>query len=398
MNLTIVIPAYDEEAAIAATIENCSKAKVELLRALPLAGIDIVVVDDGSTDRTAEIARRYSDEVRLIQHPKNRGYGAALKTGFASSNSELLAFLDGDGTCDAMTFVELVRHLLDKDADICIGSRLHSESRMPPVRRFGNRLFSALINIIGNTKITDSASGMRVFRRSILPHIAPLPDQLHFTPAMSCRAVLDESLKIVEVPIPYEERIGESKLSTLRDGARFAIVILDIALTYRPLRLFALPATLFLLLGLGFGSATLFTYLKTGQISPGLIYRILAILVFSAAGLTLVTVGVLSEQAAHLLHPRAKRFSWASKLLRQMASQTTLFVFSLLSLAVGAAFSINPVRDYVSFGGIHSHWSQVALAGFLGLIGIQTLALGILGRMLSHLHLKQRARDAEKME
>ena len=112
-------------------------------------------------------------------------------------------------------------------------------SQMPPVRRVGNLIFANLVSLVSAQRITDSASGMRVFKKAILERIYPLPDGLNLTPVMSTRA-LHEGLRMVEVPIPYSERAGRSKLSVARDGMRFAQSIVWTAFTYNPVRLFGI--------------------------------------------------------------------------------------------------------------------------------------------------------------
>lgn len=97
--LSIVIPAWNEEAGIGAIVTRTLAARSQIMAQSGVAGVEVIVVDDGSRDRTAEIARGFA-EVRVISHPANRGYGAAIKTGFAEATGELLGFLDADGTCD----------------------------------------------------------------------------------------------------------------------------------------------------------------------------------------------------------------------------------------------------------------------------------------------------------
>jgi len=125
--------------------------------------------------------------VRLVSHETNRGYGAALKTGFCHSTGDLLAFLDADGTYPPEHFPQLCCAAL-AGADLVIGSRMAgAKSQMPPVRRVGNLIFATLVSLVGNHRVSDSASGMRVFRREILERLYPLPDGLEFTPVMSTR-------------------------------------------------------------------------------------------------------------------------------------------------------------------------------------------------------------------
>ena len=110
---------------------------------------------------------------------------------------------------------------------------------MPLIRRIGNLFFARLLTIVGRAAVTDSASGMRVFRKSTLELLSPLPDGLNLTPVMSTRAV-HERIRVVERPIPYSERQGESKLSVAGDGLRFLSTIVWTALTYNPVRILGL--------------------------------------------------------------------------------------------------------------------------------------------------------------
>ena len=127
-----------------------------------------------------------------------------------------------------------------EDAAIVLGSRLGGDSEMPWLRRLGNRFFASMLTLFSARRVRDTASGMRVLRRSALPRLMPLPDGLHFTPAMSARAVLSGDLGIVEVGMPYRERAGQSKLKVWRDGLRFLRVIVEETLRHRPGRLLGL--------------------------------------------------------------------------------------------------------------------------------------------------------------
>ena len=121
--LTVVIPALNEEEAIASTLRRCLAAREEIKRIAGLSAIEIIVVSDGSTDRTAEIARGF-DEVEVIVFEKNRGYGAAIKEGFRRGRGALLGFLDAVGTCDPRYFAEMCRVASEDQAEIVLGSRM----------------------------------------------------------------------------------------------------------------------------------------------------------------------------------------------------------------------------------------------------------------------------------
>jgi glycosyltransferase involved in cell wall biosynthesis len=236
--LSIVIPAFNEEDGIQAVIQRALAGRPRLAEC-GVEGMELIVVDDGSRDRTAELVEAMPG-VRLIRHRANGGYGAALKTGFAAARGEWIGFLDADGTYPPESFPELCRAALAQDADIVIGSRMAgAASQMPAVRRLGNFIFAHLVSLVSAQRISDSASGMRIFKKAILERLYPLPDGLNLTPVMSTRA-LHEGLKMIEVPIPYSERQGRSKLNVVRDGMRFAQSIVWTALTYNPVRLLGL--------------------------------------------------------------------------------------------------------------------------------------------------------------
>ncbi|HXF85231.1 MAG TPA: glycosyltransferase family 2 protein [Anaerolineales bacterium] len=235
--LSVVIPAYNEEDGIAEIAQRVLAIEADLKK-IGVDRLELLVVDDGSKDRTAEVAASIPG-VSLIRHPKNRGYGAALKTGFSKASGELIGFLDADGTYPPEYFPKLCEAALN-GVDLVIGSRMAgADSKMPLTRRIGNFFFANLLSLLGRQKVTDSASGMRVFKREILEQIYPLPDGLNLTPVMSTRA-LHEGIKISEIPIPYSERVGRSKLSVLRDGRIFLQSMVWTALSYNPVRILGL--------------------------------------------------------------------------------------------------------------------------------------------------------------
>ncbi len=235
--LSIVIPAYNEENGIAEIAQRVLSIR-PALESVGVSDLELIVVDDGSKDKTAEVAGSIPG-VNLVQHPKNIGYGAALKTGFAHASGDLIGFLDADGTYPPEYFPQLCVKALD-GSELVIGSRMAgAKSQMPITRRVGNLFFASLLTLIGRYAVTDSASGMRVFRREVLERIYPLPDGLNLTPVMSTRAI-HEGIQMAEVPIPYDERVGRSKLSVVRDGSIFLQSMVWTVLTYNPVRIFGL--------------------------------------------------------------------------------------------------------------------------------------------------------------
>lgn len=383
MKLLIVIPALNEQEAIRAIIERCLEARPEIIARTPLNEVEITVVSDGSSDRTPDIAREYVPRVKLISYRVNRGYGAAIKLGWACSDADLVGFLDADGTCDPLHFITLVNKLLDEKLDVMLGSRLGPDSEMPPVRRLGNRVFALMINLIARSKISDSASGMRVVRRAGLDRLYPLPDGLHFTPAMSCRAVLDPDLSIGEVPMKYSERVGASKLSALRDGVRFLKIILEIAITYRPFRIFGTLGVLMLLPLLFFSVDLLGAYWTTGHVDDGMIYRVLAILVLGFTGLFVFGVAMIAERIVEMNSPWERPHKSFYRAVRRLTQSDAMLMFAGGLFLLALVFLAPPAWQYLTSGHIYTHWSQVALSGALFLLAVVLTMLAILQRMLT---------------
>lgn len=245
MKLLIAIPALNEEASIENIIQRCLDARDEIIGNSYITEVEITVVSDGSTDRTSELAHRHIDKIQLTVFEENRGYGAAIQHAWQDSDADLLAFLDADGTCDPRFFANLARTLQGEHADVVLGCRLNAETKMPQLRQTGNLLFAGLLTLLSGRRIRDTASGMRIVRREAYNRLRPLPNGMHFTPAMSARALLDREAhtKLVEIDMPYHERIGDSKLKAGRDGLRFLGVITKTALIYRPVRLATLLLT-----------------------------------------------------------------------------------------------------------------------------------------------------------
>ena len=184
--LLIVIPALNEEDSIASTIERCLAAAPEIVEATGVQQVDITVVSDGSTDGTVEIASRYLDRIDLIIFELNKGYGAAIKEAWRRSDADLLGFLDADGTCDPAFFVPLCNAVLVDEVDVALGCRLNRDSKMPMLRRLGNTMFAILLSALASSRVRDTASGMRVVRRSRAPRPLPIAERLALHPSDEC--------------------------------------------------------------------------------------------------------------------------------------------------------------------------------------------------------------------
>jgi len=379
-SLTIVIPAYNEEEAIGSTVERTLSCRAEVMERGGVSAVQIIVVDDGSTDATLQIASSY-DEIEVVSFGANRGYGAAIKEGFRRGNGDLLGFLDADGTCDPRFFGDLCAAFSRGDADIALGSRLTPESRMPRVRRLGNRVFALMLGILANRKVTDAASGMRVVRRDALNRLGRLPDGLHYTPAMSARAVLS-GLRVVEIPMPYEERSGESKLSVWRDGVRFARAIIDGVLFFRPARLFLIAAAMALAISGIISLSPIEYYVRNRSVQEWMIYRFIVAFLFGSIGFLCLSAAAIATRMTDLRLRSPDRTFWEAGIARLFES--TLLAAGAIALGVSAVALLWPgVVEYLSTGQLTMHWSRVIVAAFALLLAVQGLITRVLLRIIN---------------
>ena len=372
MNLLIAIPALNEEDSIRGIIQRSLEARQYIIENSPVTDVEITVVSDGSTDATVERAMEFSGRIKVIVFPKNRGYGAAIMEAWAQSDADLLGFLDADGTCDPRIFAALCQKLDADKADIVLGCRMMGDNPMPPIRRLGNQIFALLLAALSNRMVKDTASGMRVVRRSALPNLYPLPAGLHFTPAMSARAMLSDHIRIVEVAMPYAEREGRSKLSVLRDGWRFFKVILSTALLYRPGKLLMLGCGILLLSGALLMISPVIHYLTTRTVAEWMIYRFLvstlfaqlSLLLWGATGVTSRIVGVAIQQEIH--SATGFFYGW-------IRTPWSWAVTGLLTVA-GALLVYPAAVQLWQTGHTTVHWSRFVVAttcfGFAGTLGV----------------------------
>ena len=343
------------------------QARHEIAAAAGLDLVEIFVVSDGSSDRTAEIARETAkgfSDVHVIVFEKNRGYGAAIKEGWRRGKGDLLAFLDADGTCDPAFFAPMCRAATSERADVVLGSRMGPDSRMPGIRRLGNQIYALLLGFLCGRHVTDTASGMRVVQRSALRHLLPLPDGLHFTPAMSARALLND-LRVIELPMSYEERVGTSKLSVVRDGVRFFLAIFSGVLCYRPEKIFLTGIGACVLTALLLAAYPIEFYVKNDRVEEWMIYRFVACFLLGSFALTLLLATALTNQMAFLGSRRAEAESFWSSLCSGILRRGYLVGVLVASLVGAATFLLWPgMVELVSTGRVTLHWSRLLIGAF----------------------------------
>jgi glycosyltransferase involved in cell wall biosynthesis len=396
--LSIVIPALNEEEAIGSTITRCLQASGEIREAADLDDVEIIVVNDGSTDRTSEIAHGFAG-VKVIDFAKNQGYGAAIKEGFRQGTGSLVGFLDADGTCDPRYFAEMSRVALHEDADMVLGSRLGPDSKMPRLRRLGNRLYAILLGLLCGRHVTDTASGMRVIRRTALDSLYPLPNGLHFTPSMSARALLN-GMRVVEIPMRYEERVGTSKLRILTDGVRFLRTILAGVLCYRPERLFLMGFTVFLLLAVLLAANPTEFYLENGRVEDWMIYRFIVCFLLGSSSFVLLCGAALAHRMAILGPARRDGSSFWPPIIARLFEGRIWLAFMGAALLASVVLLFPAIIEYFGTGRVTMHWARIFVGAFGLLIALHALVTGTLLQVVAiwqNQHIMQALRQREQL-
>jgi len=385
--LSVVIPAYNEESGIA-EIANRVLDTQSSLSDVSVEGLELLVVDDGSSDNTGLFVQKIVEEnsnVRLIRHSQNRGYGAALKTGFGQAKGELVGFLDADGTYPPEYFPNLCEASLN-GADLVIGSRMSgSDSQMPITRRIGNRFFATLLSILARQRVTDSASGMRVFKKDLLERIYPLPDGLNLTPVMSTRAI-HEGIEIVEIPIPYSERLGRSKLSVVHDGSLFLHSILWTAMMYNPVRILGLIGFAGMALSLLILLAIAIMRLQgVSTLGPWGVTAIYVAAVAGFAGFSIFTLGISFNYMVSLFYKEPIRQGLFGRPLLSVPLDRHFWWMGGLALLAGFFLGIASLLLGLNGWDIARIWLYMLASAMLILTGVQLLIYWIQLRVLDEL-------------
>jgi len=242
LNISVIIPAYNEAEGIYKVIEELHKVFVE-----NKIEHEIIVVDDGSTDNTADEAGKA--DCKVIRKPTNKGYGHSLITGILAAKYELIAITDADSTYPAEILPEMIKQA--QQYDMVVGRRTGRYYTGSIIKKISRFWFRMLTEFVTGTHIPDINSGLRIFRRSfILKHRPALSTGYSFTTSLTLLSLL-EGLHLLYIPISYYKRAGTSKVKWTRDTLRSIQIITQIILLYNPLKLFLLFAFIpFLLFGI----------------------------------------------------------------------------------------------------------------------------------------------------
>ncbi|MBD3279729.1 MAG: glycosyltransferase [Candidatus Pacebacteria bacterium] len=246
--LSIIIPVYNEEQIILPTlrslIQGLKKAKLKF---------EIIVVNDGSTDETAALLKKSRLKFQLISYQKNKGYGAALKTGIKQSQYPVIAITDADGTYPHQRLSEFYQILKKNNLDLISGARIGKNVQIPLLRRLPKWCLNQFANFVVRDQVPDVNCGLRVYRKkALLPFFSLLPNGFSFT-ATSLLAMMASDYQVSFKKINYFNRKGKSKINPIKDTINFFKLVFKIGLYFAPLKVFLPISILVLALGLIWG-------------------------------------------------------------------------------------------------------------------------------------------------
>jgi glycosyltransferase involved in cell wall biosynthesis len=239
VELSVVIPAYNEEDSIASTFN-------ELNLVLPSLKVpyEIIFVDDGSKDKTVDVIKSLPG-VGLVQLPENQGYGAALKRGIKAARGKFILITDADGTYPHDQIPAL--WLEANDYDMVVGARIGENVQIPLIRRPAKWFLQILANYLTKKDIPDLNSGLRIFKRNdAMKFFNIICDGFSFTTTITI-SYLSKGLSVKFIPISYHNRVGKSKIKPVKDGLNFIYLIVSTVSYFNPMRIFFPVGVLFFL-------------------------------------------------------------------------------------------------------------------------------------------------------
>ncbi len=279
---SVVMPARNEAPVIGQVVS-------ELARLYPDA--ELLVVDDGSTDDTARIARAAG--ARVISHPYSKGNGAAIKTGARAATRAIVVFMDADGQHLPAEVAGLVAQLREREFDMVVGAR-DAAGQATVGRHAANTVFNRFATWMVGHRIEDLTSGFRAVRRDLFNEFLYLLPNGFSYPTTSTMAFFRSGYSVGYRPVTVLPRHGKSHISSLRDGLKFLLIIFRVGTLYSPLRVYFPVSGLLLLLGLGYYCYTFWTQSRFTNMSALLLTGSLITFLF----------GLISEQITALIYKR----------------------------------------------------------------------------------------------
>jgi glycosyltransferase involved in cell wall biosynthesis len=363
---TLVIPAFNEEQGLAVVLaEICPMAASQ--------GIEILVVDDGSSDATAGVAEGFP--VRLERHPSNLGKGAAMRTGVDNATADRIVFIDADGTYPVDAVVEIADRL--RDHDMVVAIRRDDGPATPGINRLGNALFGWMIRRLYGLQRHDPLSGLYGIRREHFQHMHVRSRGFGIEAEIAIKGA-SMGLSILEIPTAYRPRLGEKKLRPFSDGLVVLRTVWRLLALFNPLALFFAPGLVLTVVGVALTVVVFVSTLTVGGIGLASASGVLAGLV-ALLGIQMMVFGM-----AGAVYAQAHWYTRPSRLARYAASQGVRYAIGVAGAAVAAAglvliavFAI-PWASGGFQGSTHSRLGIVGTEALLG--GLEVfLAMAFLG-------------------
>jgi len=280
VNFSIIIPAYNEEKGIKPTVDSI---KSYMNGKCGQENYEIIVVNDGSTDKTRDVVEKISG-IKLINNPRNKGYGAAIKNGVKNSKFDWIVIFDADGTYPVEDILNLIK--LVPEHDMAVGARIKKGAQIPLLRRPAKWAINTLANYLTASKIPDLNSGLRVMSKPLFEKfISILPDGFSLTTTITL-AALTNDYKVKYIPIDYHKRTGLSKIKPIRDTLNFVRLILRTMLYFNPFKIFT---TISFLLAIAGVLIFAFGYLITGKVLD------ITVTIFLMSSVQILVLGMISD-------------------------------------------------------------------------------------------------------
>lgn len=240
MEISFIVPVYNEEIGVQTVIKQLCEFTQNL------AGKhEIIIVNDGSTDKTAEILSVYK-HIKILKNPRNRGYGYSLKRGVRAASNEWIAIIDADCTYPIDQFPAMMEQA--DDHDMVVAARTGESVAIPMIRRPAKKFINLLANYLVSYRIPDLNSGMRLFKKErALEFMNLYPDGFSFTTTITM-SFLSKGYPVYFHPINYYKRQGSSKIAPFKDMQNFLITITRTILYFNPLKVFLPLSLIFFLL------------------------------------------------------------------------------------------------------------------------------------------------------
>lgn len=286
--ISVVIPAYNEENAIEKTIKEIQKVmkknKID-------KGSEIIIVNDGSTDNTKSVAEKCGAIV--VNNPTNMGYGFSLKRGIKQAKNEMIVITDADLTYPFSSVPEMIK-IKEEGFDLVVGARTGKYYKQSFFKSFLRRMMKHLVQFVSGKKIKDINSGLRVFDKSTVTKYFPrLCDTFSFTTSQTLAYLMNNHF-VCYIDIPYNKRVGKSKIKLFRDSLKSIRYILEACVYYNPLKIFTLLSIILIILSIIGFIFSHFVHINAGYIL-GIGGLLLSIIVFSIGLLAVILKQIMDK-------------------------------------------------------------------------------------------------------